>query len=91
MQPNITLRATYDPKRRGDIHYVEDAQAAWRMWFDRRREIKVVLRKRFGGLVDEAQLEFVRECCEYLTTCTDENFFDECQRDGVGVYGIGRV
>jgi hypothetical protein len=31
----------------------------------------------------------IRDCCEYLTTCEDERFFDECQRDGVAVYGIG--
>ena len=88
IKPNHMLYVTIDPKRRGDIHYVEDPLAAWRVWSDRRSEIKRILQKRFGDF-EAAQLEWVRECCEHLTTCSDEAFFDECQRDGVAVYGIG--
>ncbi len=89
IKPNRMIYVTIDPKRSGDIHYVEDTTAAWRMWADRRSEIKRMLEKRFGGLVGAVELEMIRDCCEYLTTCEDERFFDECQRDGVAVYGIG--
>lgn len=75
--------------RQGDLHFVEDVEAAWRLWSDRRREIGQYLRVRYGRSVDVSLLALVLQDCEFLTSASDGEFVAEMHRNGVTVEGVG--
>lgn len=80
---------TWIPMRQGDLHFVEDVEAAWRLWADRRREIGQYLRVRYGRSVDVSLLALVLQDCEFLTSASDSEFVAEMHRNGVTVEGVG--
>lgn len=77
------------PMRQGDLHFVEDTEAAWRLWSDRRKEIRQYLQVRYGRLIDGGILSLLLLDCEYLTSATDSEFVGEMHRNGVTVEGVG--
>jgi hypothetical protein len=62
---------------------VEDIEAAWRLWGDRRDEIRQYLLARYGRSVSADLLVLILQDCEYLTSMHDETFFGEMLRNGV--------
>ena len=74
---------TWNPMRQGDLHFVEDIEAAWRLWGDRRDEIRQYLLTRYGRSVSADLLVLILQDCEYLTSMHDETFFGEMLRNGV--------
>jgi len=84
-----TRPVTWMPMRQGDLHFVEDVEAAWRLWADRRKEIGQYLRVRYGRSIDVSLLALVMQDCEFLTSATDAEFVGEMHRNGVTVEGVG--
>lgn len=84
-----TRPVTWLPMRQGDLHFVEDTEAAWRLWADRRKEIGQYLRVRYGRSVDPTLLLLVLQDCEYLTCASDPTFVAEMHRNCVTVEGVG--
>jgi hypothetical protein len=74
---------TWSPLREGDLHFVEDVEAAWRLWRDRREDIRQYLQVRYGRTVNASMLQLILQDCEYLTSINDAVYFNEMQRNGV--------
>lgn len=74
---------TWSPVRQGDLHFVEDIEAAWRLWRDRRDDIRQYLRVRYGRRVGVDLLVLILQDCEYLTSIDDTVYFNELLRNGV--------
>jgi len=74
---------TWQPARHGELAYLEDAEAAWRIWADRRRDLLQLLRVKYGNTVSAALLVMILSDIEYATCLENGEFLDFLVRNGV--------
>lgn len=78
-----TSPLTWEPARYGEVAYREDADAAGRIWLDRRKDLLQLLRSRYGNSVGGAMLVMILTDIEYATCLTNAEFLDHLQLNGV--------
>ena len=74
---------TWEPVRHGEMAYLEDADAAGRIWLDRRKDILQLLRSKFGGGIDSARLVLIMSEVEHVTCMNNAEFVDYLELNGV--------
>lgn len=74
---------TWEPVRHGEMAYLEDADAAGRIWLDRRKDILQFLKSKYAHNVSSALLVMIMSDVEHVTCMNNAEFVDYLELNGV--------
>lgn len=78
-----TSSRTWEPVRHGEMAYLEDADAAGRIWLDRRKDVLQLLKSKYANSVSSALLLMILIDVEHVTCMNNAEFLDYLELNGV--------